>query len=128
MIEEQDNIEKDNENANGNVQTTDGETTVTDEETGENGGKKSYLFMFIAMGCFFAGCILFALAFVIKGVGNYMLIASMICELASVSFLNAQKRHVETAACKVLRILSYIVMGAGIIVVIIGMSVVNANK
>lgn len=91
-------------------------------------GKKSFICFYVAIGCFALGCVLLALSFFIKGAGVYLIISSMISELASVSFLNAQKRHGENTACKVIRILSYAVMVAGIIIVVIGMSVTASAK
>ena len=99
-----------------------------EEKTEKDNGKNKFLCMYIAIGCFAAGCVLFALSFLIKGAGVYLLISSMIAELASVSFLNGQKRRVETSACKLIRILSYVVMAAGLLVFIIGMSVSGANN
>lgn len=88
-------------------------------ETPEN-GVKNFTLLYIAIGCFAVSCVLFALAFVIKYAGVYMLIASMICSLASVSFLNGQKRRAYNKFCFVLRILSYAIMLAALAVFIIG--------
>ena len=84
--------------------------------------------MYIAMGCFAVGCILLGLSFVIKGVGVHLLIASMVSELTSVTFLNAQKRRVETKACKVIRILSYVVMAVALIIFVVGAGFGQTNK
>ncbi|MDE7163378.1 MAG: hypothetical protein K2O44_04790 [Clostridia bacterium] len=94
----------------------------------ENGGKNSLLCFYIAAVCFALGCVLFGISFAIKGAGVYLLISSMISELACVSFLNGQKKHGEIKACKIIRILSYIVMAAGIIVFVIGMSLSASAK
>ncbi len=88
-------------------------------------GVKTNLYLFIALGCFIVGAILFGLSFAIKGAGTYMLFGSMITELAAVTFLNVQKRHGYTVWCKVLRIASYAVMLAAILLVIMGMAIVN---
>lgn len=99
-----------------------------EESKPEESGKTSLVYFYIAIGCFALGCVLFGISFAIKGAGVYLLISSMISTLASVSFLNAQKKHGETAACKVIRILSYVVMAAALIVFVIGMSVSASAK
>ncbi|MDE6691654.1 MAG: hypothetical protein K2K04_06755 [Clostridia bacterium] len=83
-------------------------------------GAKSFTLLYIAIGCFAAACILFALAFFIHGAGVYMLIASLTCSLAAVSFINGQKRKATNMLCKVLQILSYVVMFAALAVFVIG--------
>lgn len=89
--------------------------------------EKNYLFFFISAGCFALGALSFILAFVlsiaIKGIGTYLLFASMICELASVTFLNAQKRKYNFKWIMVLRVASYVIMGAALVIVIFGLSV-----
>ncbi len=84
--------------------------------------KKNFIRLFIAIACFAAGIPLFILSFFIKGgsAGVYLLISSMVCELAAVTFTNAQKRVKETVIVKVFRYLSYAVMIAGLIVFVIG--------
>lgn len=90
--------------------------------------KNNFVRLYISIACFAAGVVLFILSFVIKGgkVGVYLLISSMICELAAVTFTNAQKRVNETTVTKVFRYLSYAVMIAGLIVFVIG-TTVNAS-
>lgn len=100
----------------------------TGEQPEENGGKNSFICFYIAVACFALGCVLFGISFAVKGAGVYLLISSMISELACVSFLNAQKKHGENKACKIIRILSYVVMAAGIIVFVIGMSLSASAK
>ena len=107
---------------------TENTQTSTEEQPEENGGKSSLVCFYIAIACFALGCLLFGISFAIKGAGVYLLISSMIAELACVSFLNGQKRHGENKACKVMRILSYVVMAAGIIVFVIGMTVSASAK
>lgn len=88
----------------------------------------NFIRLYIAIGCFAAGVVLFILSFFIKGgkAGIYLLISSMIGELAAVTFTNAQKRVKETVLVKVFRYLSYAVMIAGLIIFIIG-TTVNAS-
>ncbi|MCM1437603.1 MAG: hypothetical protein NC131_00125 [Roseburia sp.] len=95
---------------------------LKNEEQPEEGAK-NFTFMYVAIGCFAAACILFALAFLIKNAGVYMLIASLISSLAAVSFLNAQKRKSYNTVCKVIKILSYVVMIAALAVFVIGAAV-----
>lgn len=92
---------------------------------GEN-GRKSCVFFWIAIGCFIAGALLFALAFLIKGAGTALLIASMFSELACATFLNAQKKNYDFLWVKIARVACYIVMGAGLAVFIMG-TVAAAN-
>ena len=107
------------------------ETTETEEPADE--GKKSFLNLYIAIGGFAVGCILFILSLTAApkiggSAGVYFLIASMISELASVSFLNAQKRKAETKLRLIFTILSYVVMAAALGIFIAGMSVGSANN
>jgi hypothetical protein len=73
-------------------------------------GKK--LYFWIALGCCIAGAVLFGITFIFKNI--YTIIASMILELAGVSFLNGQKRHCYFTFCKVLRVICYVIMLAGV--------------
>ena len=96
------------------------------EETTEE-GKKSFTLLYVAMGCFAAACILFGLSFVIYGAGVYMLIASMTCALAAMSFVNAQKRKAVNKLCKIVQILSYVIMFAAGAVFVIGASMAGTQ-
>ena len=97
------------------------------EEVTENGAK-SFTLLYVAIGCFAAACVLFALSFVIYGAGVYMLIASMTCSLAAMSFINAQKRKATNRLCKIFQILSYVIMFAAVAVFVIGASMANSAK
>ena len=105
----------------------DKNTEKTTEETTTEGAK-SFTLLYIAIGCFAAACILFGLSFFIYGAGVYMLIASLTCSLAAVSFVNGQKRKVTNKLCKVLQILSYIVMFAALAVFVIGAGFGSASN
>ena len=108
----------DNMNTSGNA---------PDENTdGQADGQKSLVCFWIAIGCFAAGALLFTLAFVIKGAGTKLLIASMFSELACATFLNVQKKKYDFLWVKVARVACYIVMGAGLAVFIMG-TVASAN-
>ncbi len=104
-----------NGNKNQNTQTQ-----AQEEQTPQ---EKNYLFFYISIGCFAFGVLAFILAFVISGIGTYMLFASMIAELASVTFLNAQKKKYDLKWIMILRIASYIIMGVALVIVIFGISV-----
>ncbi len=105
-----------NENNNVQGQNPDGQE--------EN---KSFLLLYIAIGCFALGTVLLGLAiglsFAVNGVGVYLLIASLISELASVTLLNAQKRHGVNKLCTVIRVLSYIVMAIGVLIFAFGAAI-----
>lgn len=90
----------------------------------ESGDK---LYFFIALGAFVAGLVLFSLSFAVRDNGTTLLFISMLAELAGVSFLNAQKRRGEFAACKILRYACYAVMIAAIAIVIIGISLMTGG-
>ena len=98
------------------------------EQNEQTPQEKSYLFFYISLGCLAVGALLFGLAFAIKGAGTYLLIASMVSELASVTFLNAQKRRYVFKWIMVARIASYIVMGAALLVFTFGAAIVNIGK
>lgn len=70
----------------------------------------------MAVICFALGVLSFGLSFTALGV--YALFASMILELAAISFLNGQKRYNYFFACKVLRVASYVVMLLGVAMVL----------
>ncbi len=90
--------------------------------------KANFLCLYIAIGCLAAGCILFGLAFAVKGAGVYLLLASMISQLAAISFLNAQKKNGASKASFPLIIVSYVVMFAAAIVILTGMVVSGTQK
>jgi len=86
-----------------------------EEEKDENKKEPiSFTYLYAAIGCFALSVVLFALAIglsiVINGVGVYLLIASLISELASLTFLNVQKKHGQNNACKVFTVLGYALM------------------
>lgn len=99
-----------------------------EEEQSENedNKKNATIYFFISLGCFILGCVLFTLAMVFtfavkNGTAYYFIIATMISELASVSFLNAMKKKGGDGKVRfVFVILSYIVMGAALIIFLMG--------
>ncbi len=125
-----------NDNLNGKseeVSHDDGEKKKTNAEKMPESGKKFSQLFYIAIGCFAVGVILFILAIVFtltikNGIGIYFLISSMIAELACVSFLNGHKqKYGQTKLLFIFKILSYVVMGAGLAVFIIGTGINVAN-
>lgn len=99
------------------------------EELTEEEKRRNYMTHFyISVGCFGVGSILFILSiiftFTVAGIAIYFLIASMIAELASVSFLNAMKLKGGNGKLRtIFVILSYIVMGAALLIFISGTTV-----
>lgn len=91
-------------------------------------GPKNFTLLYVAIGCFAVACILLVLAFVINGAGVYLLIASMLCSLAAMSFINGQKRRATNKLCKIFQILSYVIMFAALAVFVIGASMANSAK
>lgn len=105
------------------------------EELTEEEKRKQYMTHFyISLGCFAVGCVLFILSilftFVVKnGIAIYFLIASMIAELASVSFLNAMKQKGGEGKLRtIFVILSYVIMGAALIIFIAGTTTAGIVK
>lgn len=102
------------------------------EETPAEEGEKNFRLLYVAIGCFAAACLLFALALgltaakVIVGKGVYLLIASMICALAAMSFINGQKRRCVNKLCKIMQVLNYVILFANLAVFVIGVSMAKA--
>jgi hypothetical protein len=71
-----------------------------------------------SVALFAAGLILLVVSIFVTALGFYGIFASMILELASLTFLNSQKKHGYFLACKIFRVLSYIVMLSGIAVIL----------
>ena len=94
----------------------------------KNTEQPTFTLLYIAIGCFAVACVLFALSFVIKGAGVYMLIASMTCALGAMSFINAQKRKATNKLCKIIQILSYVILFAAVAVFVIGASVAGTQN
>ena len=102
-------------------------------EEDKNLEKPTFTLLYIATGCFAVAFVLFALSIIlplvnVNGASVYLLIASMITALASVSFINGQKRRATNKLCKVIHVLSYIFMIAGIALFILGTATVTASK
>ena len=97
------------------------------QASAQDGGAKNYVLMFIALGCLVVAVAAFVLSFFIAGGQTKILVASMIFALACATLLNAQKRRAYSNACKVLQVLSYVLMVACVAVVIIGRMMANGQ-
>lgn len=86
--------------------------------------KKRKIYTYVAIGCLAAGGVLLALAiglsYVVAGIGVYLLIASVISEIAAVSFINSVERSGKTKVTLALKIVSYVIMIAGFAIIILG--------
>ena len=94
----------------------------------KNNEKPTFTLLYVAIGCFAAACLTFALSFFIYGAGVYLLIASLTFSLAAMSFINAQKRKATNKLCKVIQILSYVIMFAALAVFVIGAGFGSTSK
>ena len=95
--------------------------------------KTTFTLLYVAIGCFAVAFILFALSIIlplvnVNGASVYLLIASMVTSLAAVSFINGQKRKATNKLCKIINVLSYVVMIAALAVFIIGTATVNTPQ
>ena len=107
------------------------ENKNTEETSAE--GEKNFKLLYVAIGCFAVAFILFALSIIlplvnVNGASVYLLIASMVTSLAAVSFINGQKRKATSKLCKIINVLSYVVMIAAVAVFIIGTATVNTPQ
>lgn len=103
------------------------------EEQPEEEGEKNFKLLYIAIGCFAAACILFVLAIIfpfvhVTGASVYLIIASMTCSLASMSFINGQKRKANHRLCKIFQVLSYVIIFADAIFFVIGASLSGSQN
>lgn len=93
--------------------------------------KKRAIYTYVAIGGIAVGGVLLALAiglsFAITGIGVYLLIASVVCEIAAVSFINSVERSGKSKVTLILKIVSYVIMIVGFAIIILGMSVVNTK-
>lgn len=94
--------------------------------------KPNFICLYIAIAVFALGVVLFGLsiglAFVVANVGVYLLIGSMVAELAAISFCNAQKTNGQHKLTIVFKVLSYIVMFAAVIIFAVATGVGASNK
>ncbi len=88
----------------------------TEESVAAKPEKKKFIFLYIAIGCFALGTVALGLAiglsYVVKGIGVYLLLTSMISEFCAMTFINAQKKMQKSKLCLVFTVLSYIVLFA----------------
>ena len=94
------------------------------EELTPEDEKKRKIYTYIAIGCIAAGGVLLGLAvglsFAVSGIGVYLLIASVISEIAAVSFINSVEKSGKSKLTLALKIIAYAVMIAGFGIIIFG--------
>ena len=86
--------------------------------------KKRIIYTYVAIGCLAVGVVLLALAvglsYVVYGIGVYLLIASIVSEIAAVSFINSVEKLGKSKLTLALKIISYAVMVAGFAIILFG--------
>lgn len=105
---------------NDNIQDNGG-----NEEKEQPAQEKIYLFFIIAAVCCGIGALALLLAFLIPNAGVYMLVVCILCELASLAFLNNQKKRYNFKLCLIVRIVSYAVLLAALVIFIIGAAIAS---
>lgn len=99
---------------------------ITERESNEQQperGFKTYLWVAIAVCAL--GAALFGLTF-IPAVGVYGSISAFVCELAALSFINAQRKRNPLSACRPVEIVCYII-GIAVIALLIGAAIYSAG-
>lgn len=84
------------------------------------------VYFWVAVGACAVGALLLGLAF-IPQVGQYGVFSSMLCQLVCITFLNVQKKYKYFTACKILRVLSYVLLLAGA-AIIGGAAVISSQQ
>lgn len=80
-------------------------------ENGENNTENSTrVYFFVAIGALVLAAVALGLIFV-PGIGVYTLIASALSELASLSFLNTQKKKNNFKAVFYVTVITYVLLG-----------------
>ncbi|MGN0817725.1 MAG: hypothetical protein ACI4L9_02035 [Candidatus Coproplasma sp.] len=100
---------------------TDEQENASDEQRSET---KTYLWAALA-GCVI-GAIMFGLTFV-PAIGVYGCISAFVCELAALSFVNAQRKRNPLPACKPIEIVCYII-GVAVIALLIGAAIYSSGN
>lgn len=78
------------------------------EEKIEDTAPDGKLFFYVALCACVFGAVALGLAFTVLGI--YALIASVLVEYGALAFLNAQKKRGNFTACKVIRIICYVII------------------
>lgn len=94
------------------------------ENNQENSTRSAF---FIGLGALIAAVIAFGLAF-LPPLGVYSLIASVLLELASLSFLNAQKKRNFFKAVKYVTVFAYAMLAASVALFAGGLIFSAVNK
>lgn len=85
------------------------------DEIPEEEKSPSKTYFWVAVAACALGAVMFGLVFV-PAIGQYGAITSMICQLIALTFLNIQKKNCKYfTACKVVRVISYVIFIAGLL-------------
>ena len=82
------------------------------ENNNNNENNKTYFY--IALGLLIAGAVAFGVSFTKLGI--YALIASMLCEIAAITFVNLQKKKNDFKWLIYLKVAAYILFAAALLV------------
>lgn len=83
-------------------------------------------YLWAALAACALGAVMFGLTFV-PAVGVYGCISAFICELAALSFINAQRKKNPVSACKPVEIICYII-GVAVIALLIGAAIYSSGN
>ncbi len=87
-------------------------------ENENKNGNGQYVYAYIAIGLIIVGAIALGVSFTVLGV--YALIASMLFEIAAMTFVNLQKRRQDLKWLIYLKIAAYILCGAALLIFVGG--------
>ena len=87
-------------------------------ENENKNGNGQYVYAYIAIGLIIVGAIALGVSFTVLGV--YALIASMLFEIAAMTFVNLQKRRQDLKWLIYLKIAAYVLFSAGLLMCVGG--------
>ncbi len=87
-------------------------------ENENKNGNGQYVYAYIAIGLIIVGAIALGVSFTVLGV--YALIASMLFEIAAMTFVNLQKRRQDLKWLIYLKIAAYVLFGATLLIFVGG--------
>ena len=87
-------------------------------ENENKNGNGQYDYAYIAIGLIIVGAIALGVSFTVLGV--YALIASMLFEIAAMTFVNLQKRRQDLKWLIYLKIAAYVLFGAALLIFVGG--------
>ena len=87
-------------------------------ENENKNGNGQYVYAYIAIGLIIVGAIALGVSFTVLGV--YALIASMLFEIAAMTFVNLQKRRQDLKWLIYLKIAAYVLIGAALLIFVGG--------